>query len=74
MEMIKKDIVGNIPKVGDIIIYNPAYYKGVQLLLIEKFSRAGCPVGFYLDENLKKTIFDNNVRTGFYITNLEYGK
>ena len=66
---VKTDITGNIPKIGDVVVYNPAYYKGIELLLITEFSKAGCPIGLFLDgDDYKQT-----VKTSFYITNLKAG-
>lgn len=63
---VKTDIVENIPKVGDVVVYNPPYYKGIKLLSITEFTKAGCPVGYYLDNKDYKHI----VKTDFFITNI----
>lgn len=62
----KVDIVGNTPKIGDVVIYNPPYYKGIKLVEISDFTKSGCPVGYYLDNRDYKHI----VKTNFFITNI----
>ena len=39
----KKDIFGNIPNIGDTIIFNPPKYKGLLYGELIKFTNAGCP-------------------------------
>lgn len=50
---IKKDLFGNIPKIGDIIIYNPAKYKGLVY---------GICVGFSKHSNLPIVLIDDIFR------------
>jgi hypothetical protein len=40
---IKPDLFGNIPKVGDVIGFNPPRYKGLVYGTIIGFSKSGCP-------------------------------
>lgn len=41
---IRKDILGNTPKLGDIIAYNPPRYKGLRLAYITGFNKpSGLP-------------------------------
>lgn len=43
MSEIKRDIFGNIPNVGDIIIFNPPSYKGLVFGECIGFTNAGVP-------------------------------
>ena len=40
---IRKDIVGNTPKVGDTIAFNPPRYKGLIFGKVVSFSKVGLP-------------------------------
>lgn len=40
---IQKDILGNIPKVGDTIVFNPPKYKGLLSGEITSFTKSGLP-------------------------------
>lgn len=40
---MKTDLFGNIPKVGDIIIFNPPYLKGLIYGECIGFTKAGLP-------------------------------
>ena len=40
---IRKDIFGNIPQIGDIIVYNIPYYKGLCYGECVAFSNSGLP-------------------------------
>ena len=40
---MKTDLFGNIPKVGDIIVFNPPRYKGVAVGKIVGFGKTGFP-------------------------------
>lgn len=61
---IKTDITGNIPKIGDVVVYNPPYYKGIDLVEISSFTKSGCPKG--KNKNREFHI----VKTNFFITNI----
>lgn len=37
----RKDIVGNIIKIGDEVAYNPPYYKGIEIATILGFTPKG---------------------------------
>ena len=41
---IRKDILGRKPKIGDIIVYNPPYYKGIIKGFIVSFTKSGLPI------------------------------
>ena len=66
---IKKDIFGITPKIGDTIIWNPPYYKGLAWGPCVGFSRSGLPKIqfdlYYLGVKNK----DGNVtpKTGFVV-------
>ena len=62
---IKSDIVGNTPKVGDFIVYNPPHYKGIRLVKISDFTKAGCPQGREKDGTF------HIVKTNFFTTNIK---
>ena len=61
---IKTDIFNNVPKVGDIIVYNPPKYKGLVYGTCIGFTEAGCPK---LDNLNKIHYYDKNeyIRKGF---------
>ena len=40
---IRKDILGNIPQIGDIIAFNPPAYKGLVFGEVLSFSKVGLP-------------------------------
>ena len=40
---IRKDIIGNIPQIGDLIVFNPPAYKGLVYGRVCSFSKAGLP-------------------------------
>ena len=40
---IRKDILGNIPKIGDTIAFNKPSYKGLSHGIVLSFSKAGLP-------------------------------
>lgn len=41
----RKDIVGNIIKIGDEVAYNPPYYKGLKTGTIVGFTPKGIKIG-----------------------------
>ena len=43
MAKIQQDILGNTPKVGDTIVFNPSLYKGIVSGVCIGFSKAGLP-------------------------------
>ena len=40
---VRKDILGNIPKIGDTIVFNPPAYKGLVFGEVLSFSGVGLP-------------------------------
>lgn len=60
--MNKKDIFGNVPKIGDIIVYNPPKYKGLIYGTCIGFTQAGCP-------KINKLNYVNNNQTHDYVEN-----
>lgn len=63
---IRKDILGNIPNIGDVIVFNPPKYKGLIYGTCIGFSGVGLPkVGklSYVSDYLKS---DYN-RRGYYV-------
>lgn len=43
-DIIKRpDIMGNIPEIGDVIVYNPPGYKGLEIQVIDGFAKSGLP-------------------------------
>lgn len=61
--MIKKDVFGIEPKVGDTIIFNPAYYKGILFGICTSISKNGVPTVEVLNDQYKF----HQVRTNFAI-------
>lgn len=59
---IKKDLFGNTPKIGDIIVFNPPKYKGLVYSSIIGFTKAGLPQV----ENIPYCLY-NSVKTDFVI-------
>ena len=51
---IKKDILGNTPKVGDTIVFNPTGYKGLMSGVVAGFAKSGMP------EVKPERVYDNN--------------
>lgn len=43
MENVRKDLLGNTPSVGDIIVFNPPRYKGLVHGVCIGFSSGGLP-------------------------------
>lgn len=41
--VIRKDITGNTPQIGDTIVFNPPAYKGLVFGEILSFSKVGLP-------------------------------
>ena len=44
MSVIRPDMVGRIPNIGDQVAFNPPNYKGLLLRNILKFSKLGLPI------------------------------
>jgi hypothetical protein len=63
-KQIRKDIMGVIPKIGDVIIYNPPYYKGIVKAKVTGFSKTGLPITDYLVNDWNK---NPTPKTGFVI-------
>lgn len=61
---VKTDIVGNIPKIGNVVVYNPPYYKRIKLVQISDFTKSGCPKGKSKDGEF------HIIKTNFFITNI----
>lgn len=43
MKKIRDDIFGNKPNIGDTIVYNPSYYKGLKQGVVVGFAKSGLP-------------------------------
>ena len=43
--LTRKDTIGNIIQIGDTVVYNPPYYKGIEIGTITSFS----PKQVYVD-------------------------
>lgn len=66
--MIKqKDILGNIPEIGDIIAYNPPRYKGLVYGECVGFTSSGLPE--IMRKNNPESIYAP--RTGFVIVKIK---
>ena len=65
---IRKDIFGVTPEIGDLITFNPAYYKGLVVSECVGFSQSGLPE-VKADKNGKYGFLNNNgnytPKTGF---------
>ena len=76
MNEIKKDIFGSIPKIGDIIIFNPPSYKGLVYGECIGFTNAGVPKvsGGHLDSWPMSYEINNkgfySIKTNFAINNM----
>jgi hypothetical protein len=57
---IRQDLMGKTPKIGDIIAYNPAHYKGIVLGYVTDFKK---PSG--LPTVIKKESFDSEIGSTF---------
>jgi hypothetical protein len=71
---IRKDIFGEIPKIGDTIIFNPPKYKGLVYGICDGFVQSGLPkvvdVEPYVPYNIQYDIRDNGYytpKTGFVV-------
>jgi len=75
---IRKDILGNTPKIGDIIVFNPPREKGLVAAKVFGFAKSGLPkvIEFYKMRWVEKEInagngdylyFSNTPKTGFAI-------
>lgn len=51
---IRKDFMGVTPEIGDVIIYNPPYYKGLIKAKVTGFSKVGLPITDYKVNNFNK--------------------
>lgn len=40
---VKKDLLSNIPKIGDLVVFNPPRYKGLTIGTIQSFTSSGLP-------------------------------
>ena len=74
MENKQKDILGNIPEIGDLIIFNPPEYKGISIFECIGFKQpSGLPMIIQYKDNwmsysMKKDIKDKGYytpKTGF---------
>lgn len=41
---IRKDNLGRVPKIGDLVCYNPPYYKGLEYGKVIGFNNSGLPM------------------------------
>ena len=63
-QYIKKDFFNNTPIIGDTVIYNPPYYKGLSSGEITGFTKAGLPTidlhqsNFMIDKNNNLIVID----------------
>lgn len=72
------DIMGKMPHVGDLIIYNPPRYKGLVKMVCVGFAKSGLPIlvkppiyaseEYTIEELAEKFKFDTP-KTGFVIVN-----
>lgn len=65
---IRKDIVGNIPKIGDLIAFNPPSYKGLILGTVNGFSSTGLPKLSFNEKSWWKRP-NYTPKTGFVVVN-----
>lgn len=47
---IRQDIVGKIPKLFDVICYNPPKWKGIKLAIVVAFAKSGLPIIIDIDD------------------------
>ena len=67
MAKIKQDILGNTPKVGDTIAFNPTGSKGLMSGVVQGFTKTGLP-------EIKPAKVDENWRGSNYPRSSEFGK
>ena len=48
--MIRTDISGRTPAIGDWVAYNPPYYKGLKIAIVIDFAKSGLPIIIDKDE------------------------
>jgi signal peptidase I len=58
--------MGVIPKVGDIIVYNPPYYKGIKRAYVISFAKSGLPI-IGPSNNISHLVRADTPKTGFAI-------
>jgi polyphosphate kinase 2 (PPK2 family) len=44
MAIIRKDILERTPEIGDIVTFNPPYYKGLLIGKVVGFAKSGLPL------------------------------
>jgi hypothetical protein len=62
MNKIKTDIFGNIPKIGDIVVFNPPKHKGLIWGKVIGLSRIGNPILDFSETDHKNYIIKNRYK------------
>ncbi len=79
-QIIREDILGNIPAIGDIIVFNPPAYKGIIHSTCIGFTKVGLPMINNISRDLFKVKYeiDNKgfyvPKTGFVVIKANYEK
>jgi len=63
-KIIRKDIMGDTPNIGDTIAYNPPRVKGLVTAIVTGFSDAGLPI---IDKGAYSWTQNPSPKTGFII-------
>lgn len=63
---IRTDIMGRTPEIGDIIVYNPPYYKGIKKAYVIGFAKSGLPI-IGPTNNIRYLVEADTPKTGFAI-------
>lgn len=71
MQNIKKDIFGNIPELGSIIIFNPPKYKGLSHGVCTGFTLSGCLKLEAIVNGTYHTKYDIDTK-GYYILRTDF--
>lgn len=66
--IVRKDNLKRIPKIGDLVCYNPPYYKGLVHGKVVGFNNGGLPMVETEEEDGKEVCIP---KTGFIIINRE---
>lgn len=64
---VRKDNLKRIPKIGDLVCYNPPYYKGLEYGKVIGFNNGGLPMVKVKEEDEEDEVEICTPKTGFII-------
>lgn len=64
---IRKDLLGRTPEIGNLIAFNPPYYKGIILAKVTGFAKSGLPQLESCDGDTKYIGQNSTPKTGFVV-------